>query len=807
MTKAYHFIGIGGIGMSGLAHILLKKEAEVSGSDIAQTMITEGLIKAGAHVYQKHTADHIQQHMTVVYSSDIKPDNPEYLAAIKKQCMLLHRSDLLAHLLSQHRSLAVTGTHGKTTTSALLSTVLVEAGLDPSFAVGGMLAEFHANSRFGEGPWFAFEADESDRSFLKYHPDGAIITNIDRDHLNSYSNSESELIASFKQFISQVTSPDYLLWCGDDLHLKQCRPPGQSYGFSLECDWRALRFRQEGFKIFFDIEGKGKRYQEVEVSLTGEHNALNALAVFALTLALGIEETVIRRALKNFKGVMRRCEKKGESHGVLFLDDYAHHPTEIAATLKAMREAIQERRFIAVFQPHRYSRTQDCLGTYGSIFERADEVIITDIYGAGEEPIPGLSSQQMIEEVKKESTVSVRYVPRSQLSSWLASFVHPLDVVATLGAGDVTKLGPEVMNQLQASPPRRLKLGLIFGGSATEHEVSIRSAQHFKDSFRSHSYDVTEFGITPHGQWITGSTVKQQLESKSYVIEETKSLLGADIMEPLLACDVLVPVLHGPLGEDGTIQGFFEILKKAYVGCDHRAAAISMDKVICKKLALQEGIRTSPFIDFSLHDWQVNHQRIQEHMIETLSFPVFVKPTHLGSTVGIKKVTHPDQLAEAIQYAFYHDTHVLVENGISGREIEFAVLGNDHVYAFPPGEILTDGAVYDYQAKYSKNGAKTTPRADLSPKVIEEGRELARQIYRLMGCSGMARIDFFLESNEIYWFNEVNPIPGFTVNSLYPQMCASNGLDGSSLMDKLIGLALHRRRRQDRIEKRAKVSS
>ncbi|WP_068470149.1 UDP-N-acetylmuramate--L-alanine ligase [Candidatus Protochlamydia phocaeensis] len=452
MSEHYHFIGIGGIGMSGLARLLLHKKKCVSGSDIAFNYTIEGLAKAGAIIHKGQAAENISAKMTVVYSSDIKPDNPEYQTAIQLQCALLHRSDLLVSLIGQYRSLAVAGTHGKTTTSSLLATVLVEAGLDPSFAVGGMLPEFQSNSRFGEGDLFAFEADESDRTFLKYHPFGAIVTNIDNDHLNNYEGSESLLIESFNTFMSQVASPDHLIWCGDDLHLRRLNRPGQRYGFSPDCEWVISNVRQDGFQVVFDLKGKEKKYSDIVLNLIGTHNALNAAAVFALSITLGIPEGAIRQTFKSFKGVLRRCEKKGEINNILFVDDYAHHPTEISATLKGLRLAVPNKRLIAVFQPHRYSRTKDCLGQYGNIFDAADELIVTDIYGAGETPIAGLSHELIIQEIQQSSPLSCQYVSRPALSHKLSEMIRPDDVIITLGAGDVTKVAGETLALLSRLP-------------------------------------------------------------------------------------------------------------------------------------------------------------------------------------------------------------------------------------------------------------------------------------------------------------------------------------------------------------------
>ncbi len=462
MANSYHFIGIGGIGMSGLARLLLSQKIPVTGSDIAFNAIIEGLIREGAVIHKGQSAENIPPQAMVVYTSDVKSDNPEFQAALKMQCAMLHRADLLAELLKGHQALAVAGTHGKTTTSSLLATVLIDANLDPSFAVGGMLPAFQSNACFGKGELFAFEADESDRSFLKYHPFGAIVTNIDNDHLNNYDGSITLLIDAFKQFMDQVQSFRHLFWCRDDAYLSQLNFHGQTYGFDPNSQWKIVSMRQEGFKTLFDLEYQGHLYSEIELALVGRHNVLNAAAVFGLAHTLGVSEASIRQSFKTFKGVLRRCETKGICQGILFLDDYAHHPTEIQTTLQGIRQAIGTQRLIAVFQPHRYTRTKDCLGQYGSIFEAADEILVTDIYGAGETPIPNLSHEQILQEIHQESKAICRYVPRSALSHYLSQSVQPDDVVVTLGAGDITKLANETIALLEKQPPRHLKVGWIW---------------------------------------------------------------------------------------------------------------------------------------------------------------------------------------------------------------------------------------------------------------------------------------------------------------------------------------------------------
>lgn len=444
----YHFIGIGGIGMSGLARILLERNLPVSGSDIASSYVTEGLVKAGATIAIGHSSENISSNMTIVCTTDIKGNNPEYMEAKRLKCPILHRSDLLKQLMDGYKCLAVAGTHGKTTTTSLLTTTLVAGGVDPSFAVGGILPQFQSNAGNGKGEYFIAEADESDGTFLKYDPFGAIITNIDLDHMDHYQ-TESVLINAFGEFAKKVKSPKHLFWCGEDERLKSLKLPGISYGFEKYCALRVTRWEQKEWQLEFDLVFQDKIYKSVNVALVGRHNILNSLAVFGLACSLGISENAIREAFATFGGVKRRCEKKGDFKNVLLLDDYAHHPTEIKTTLEGIRKVISKRRLIAIFQPHRYSRTMSCLGTYGGIFDSVDELIITDIFGAGETPIPGLSHANVLSEIQQKAKMPSKYIPRKQLLEVIAAEVRPNDVVVTLGAGDITKLGGELVEKLR----------------------------------------------------------------------------------------------------------------------------------------------------------------------------------------------------------------------------------------------------------------------------------------------------------------------------------------------------------------------
>lgn len=442
----YHFIGIGGIGMSALAHILLQKGVKVSGSDVAPSAMTDQLQKKGAEIFIGHSSRHIKPSTIVICSSDIKEDNPEFKQAKEDGLPLWHRSQLLSRLMNGYSPLLVTGTHGKTTTSSLLAHLLVCSGLDPAFAVGGVVRSLNANGGSGSGPYFVAEGDESDGSFLNYLPFGAIITNVDNDHL-AYWNSIDRLIEGFHQFAEKVQSSGHLIWCGDDDILRSLKLKGFSYGFEDANDLRIDNYWQGGWKNTFDISFEGNSYSEIELPLIGAHNVLNAAAVFGLGLKINIPEEKIREAFASFKGVNRRAEFKGEYRQIAIFDDYAHHPTEIFATLRAIKHAIGHRRLVAAFQPHRYTRTFDCLNEFGSAFEHADALIMTDIYAAREAPIEGVTNEALLTKIR-EKFPDARYIGRPALAQFLAHFLQSDDVLITMGAGDITAVGPEVLKLL-----------------------------------------------------------------------------------------------------------------------------------------------------------------------------------------------------------------------------------------------------------------------------------------------------------------------------------------------------------------------
>lgn len=811
--KQYHFIGIGGAGMSALARLLLSQGASVSGSDCASNAVTEALAHDGATIYAGHAATQVPANAVVVYSSDILKCNCEWQQANQNPNSLIHRSKLLAELMHAKRALTVAGTHGKTTTSALLSWVLTQAGRDPSFAIGGFFKDTMLNSAYGSGSEFVAEADESDGSFLHYHSFGSIVTNVDADHL-PYFGSIRNIQQAFAQFMRQVQSPELLFWCMDDAGLQAMKaagqiPLGSSYGWNPQAALRGFDYVQEGWNSVFSIEWKGQVYRDVCVALPGRHGALNALAVFGMACALGIDEQMIRQALASFPGVDRRFSIRDEVRSVMVVDDYAHHPVEIRSALQAIREAVGGRRIVAIYQPHRYTRTRDCLGSYQGqgIFDAADCVLVTDIYAAGELVIEGISHHSIVQEVcESVSAPECEAVARETLEDRLFELLRPHDVVVCLGAGDITAFSRKLTSALQQRSITKYKLALLCGGPSSEHAVSLLSMEQLLPQWNQDLYACCSFGITQKGEWIEEKSLLKQLTEQAVTPQrKLRSEAGSNtrisraVFDQLQACDIIVPVLHGEWGEDGTLQGFCEVLGVPYVGCEVRASATCRDKSVVKALCMYHGIPAVPTVTIQKPQGQFQALYLKEKLAPLGDFPFWVKPAHLGSSVCVSRVFSLEQLEESLKQIFMRDDTALIEKEMVGRELECAVLGNGQVKVFAPGEVLTEALPYNYEGKYCSEATPTEAIAALSPAQVKAATELSKQVYTLLGCKGLARVDLFLDAEGRCYLNEVNTLPGFTRNSLYPRMCVANGLSISTLLDQLVILGLEaariRRRR------------
>ncbi|MFF4614571.1 UDP-N-acetylmuramate--L-alanine ligase [Nonomuraea jabiensis] len=446
-----HFIGIGGAGMSGIARILLKRGVRVSGSDARSSELITELRELGATVHIGHAASHIKDVDTVVVSTAIRDSNPELGEALKQGLRIIPRAAALASVMAGRTGVAIAGTHGKTTTSSMLTVALQKCGAEPSYCVGGQLVTTGLGADEGQGQVFVAEADESDGSFLMLAPDIAVVTNVEADHLDNYGDPGA-VHASFARFAERVGS--LLIACADDPGAaelaRRARERGlrvTTYGVEGE-DYRVSGVRPDGFGTVFGIEGRG----EVRLAVPGAHNALNATAVIAVADELGLPFEEIREGLGAFTGAKRRFEAKGEAGGIAVFDSYAHHPTELTADLKAARDVVAsysgDGRVIAIFQPHLYSRTRFFADEFGAALGLADEAIVLDVYGAREDPEPGVSGAMVAGKVPLPPE-RVAYAPdRALVPAMVAERARPGDIVLTMGAGDVTELGPQIVARL-----------------------------------------------------------------------------------------------------------------------------------------------------------------------------------------------------------------------------------------------------------------------------------------------------------------------------------------------------------------------
>lgn len=446
-----HFIGIGGIGMSGIAEILINLGYEVSGSDLRESEQTRRLAALGAKIFIGHYPSNIGNYSVVVSSSAISPSNPEIIEARKRKIPIIHRSEMLAELVRLKHGVGVAGTHGKTTTSSMLAYVLYHGGINPTSVIGGKVLNFGTNAKIGQGEYIVFEADESDGSFLKLLPCIAVVTNIDADHLDHYKFFEG-LKEAFLSYINNVPFYGYSVLCIDDTIVSDILPkverPFVTYGFSEHADFRAQNVRPGNGGTLYDCYYRGERLGELKLPLLGRHNVVNSLAVVAVALDLGLSFGMVREGLAEFRGVGRRMERVAEERGILVMDDYGHHPTEIRATIEALKNL--GRRLVVVFQPHRYTRTQLLWDEFGSCFAGADLLFLTEIYPAGEEPIEGVTSALIREAIVKREAGDVTLVPRFEdIPDVVVKTLREGDIVLTLGAGDIYKCAPQIAQAIR----------------------------------------------------------------------------------------------------------------------------------------------------------------------------------------------------------------------------------------------------------------------------------------------------------------------------------------------------------------------
>jgi UDP-N-acetylmuramate--alanine ligase len=442
-----HFVGIGGIGMSGIAELLLNLGYQVSGSDLKRTEITQRLKQKGAKIFYTHRAKNVEKAEVVIFSSAISPENEEIKAARSKKISVIPRAEMLAELMRVKYSIAVAGAHGKTTTTSMISVILKEADLDPTIIIGGRLNSIGGNAKLGQGEFLVAEADESDGSFLHLHPTLAVITNIDYEHLPYYKNIEN-IKKAFVEFINHIPFYGTALLCLDDPHIQTILPRlikrYRTYGIYSSADLMAkeIKFkpRVSSFKVFY----KERRLGRIRLNLPGQHNVLNSLGAIGLGLEIGLSFKKIKAGLEKFSGVERRFQIKGEvkSQKTILVDDYAHHPREIEATLKAIKQCWPKKKIFCIFQPHRYTRTRDLLSAFAKAFPLVNTLIITEIYPAGEVPLEGITGKLLAETIKKWGQQEVFFIAnQKKIVQYIKQHWPANSVIITMGAGDVYKIG------------------------------------------------------------------------------------------------------------------------------------------------------------------------------------------------------------------------------------------------------------------------------------------------------------------------------------------------------------------------------
>lgn len=452
-VECIHFVGIGGAGMSGIAEVLLNEGYRISGSDLGSNPVTERLSSLGAEIFIGHQTDNVSQASVVVASTAIDPNNPEIVAAKERRIPVVRRAEMLAELMRYRHGIAVAGTHGKTTTTALVTQIYSEAGLDPTFVNGGLVKSAGTNARLGSSRFLIAEADESDASFLHLQPMVSIVTNIEADHMETYGGNFETLKQTFIDFLHNLPFYGQAVMCIDDPVVRELIPKVSrqviTYGFSEDADVRLVDYIQKGQQGLFTVKRKGKEDLKITLNVPGQHNALNATAAIAVATEEDVKDNAILRALERFEGTGRRFDHLGEfdtgKGSVMLVDDYGHHPTEVDVTIKAARAGWPEKRLVMIFQPHRYSRTRDLFDDFTNVLENVDVLIMLDVYSAGETPIPGADSRDLCRSIRNRGKIDPIFATNIEmLPSMLTNVIQDGDLLLTQGAGDIGKVAKKL---------------------------------------------------------------------------------------------------------------------------------------------------------------------------------------------------------------------------------------------------------------------------------------------------------------------------------------------------------------------------
>ncbi|MCS7066810.1 MAG: UDP-N-acetylmuramate--L-alanine ligase [Fimbriimonadales bacterium] len=791
LEERFHLIGIGGAGMSALARWLADLGATVSGSDLMESPTLSELRARGVRAYAPHDPAQMGDPTWVVVSDAVHPDNPEVIEAMRRGLPIWRRSQLMGWLLKPYRVIAVSGTHGKTTTTAMLATILEEAGYDPLVLLGGDMPAaqppWAGNIRLGKGEWAVVEACEAYEAFLDLEPEIALITNVDPDHLD-YHGTFERLQQSFARFCQRVRVGGHQVCCGDNrgvhevckrLHARGAheRPP-LLYGFGEGNDLRAEILQRTPDGTDFELAtgnwrmANGARFH---LPLAGDHNVQNALGAIAAALLLDIPIEVQQRALARFRGVKRRQELIGEAAGITLVDDYAHHPIEIEATIAALRQRFPNRRLVVIYQPHLYSRTRDQLKGLIRSLSAADAVVITDIYPAREKPIPGVSASLIADgllegELPGEPPPTL-YVPiKEQVPHRLLPHLVPGDVVVTMGAGDIDRVAPVLLRMLEArGQVRRLRIAVLMGGDSPERDVSL----------------------------LSGMRVLQALDPERFIAIPVDPALmrGKEGVWGLLDLlqnerpDLAFIALHGRHGEDGAIQGLLEMLGIPYTGSGILPSALAMNKYAAKIVLQSVGLTVPPGVLVCQSDLLEPSDLSEIPGLSRLNLPLIVKPNEGGSTLGTTRVWEWEQLPRALRKAFAYDERALIEELIEGVEVSVPVIGTRAPQALPPIEIVPRTGFYGFEAKYTPGLTEEIVPARLPDEMLELLKATALHAHLALGCRSMSRVDIILRDFTPFIL-EVNTVPGLTPTSLLPRSAEAAGIPFPQLITRIIEDAL-----------------
>ena len=456
--RCIHFVGIGGVGMGGIAEVMLNLGYDISGSDLNENAVTQRLSSLGANIHFGHASENLRDCDVVVVSTAVKEDNPEVIAAHEQRIPVVPRAEMLAELMRFRYGIAVAGTHGKTTTTSLVASILAEGDFDPTFVIGGRLNSAGTNARLGESHYLVAEADESDASFMHLQPMMAIVTNIDADHMETYGGDFETLRQTFIEFLHHLPFYGLAVLCADDEEVRNVIPqinrPIITYGFNKDADIRATNLRQEENKTFFSVaKADNKNWLEITLNMPGEHNVLNALAAIAVANEIGVDASSIQKALLNFEGIGRRFQINGEykvgDAKVLHVDDYGHHPREVEATIKAIRNGWPDNRLVVAFQPHRYTRTRDLFEDFTAVLTNVDALVLLEVFSAGEAVITGADGRSLARAIRARGQVEPVFVEHiEELASTLKGVLKDGDILLTLGAGSIGAAANKLKDEL-----------------------------------------------------------------------------------------------------------------------------------------------------------------------------------------------------------------------------------------------------------------------------------------------------------------------------------------------------------------------